>query len=309
MPREILRITPETVYGTYASGNAHTVVDLNADNAFTMRPMPKFWEIPSAGLDNRIALTGTQVSDVDGDLMILGRPSQSALIASLIADLTSGSCPDLPSCTIDHAIFIEDGSCTPKYRRYLGVKATGGFELNNAGDFGSLMMWKLKLMAASAADITGTDFPTPAYSGFTLSERPFVFADATGTVTYGGVDISPYCESLAFDVGSQLMPFRGASKYRTRVRAFGRRPTITMRMLYYTQQARIDFEANTAKSLVIVFTQGLETLTINFGATNFLRQVGDDLKLGDFHRQTIQLMNTVDPATGADFTVVYDDGV
>lgn len=305
MPREILRITPEATYGVYNTGGTHTIVDLNADDAFTMRPVPNFWEIASAGSDNLVVKTGTATTDIDGTLQMLGRPAQSALLASMIAGVTGTNCKKLPSSTIDHGIFIEDGSCTPVLRRYLGVIADGSFALTNQTN-GVLMLWNLKLMAATVADITLTDFPVPAFSAYDYAENPFQFQQATGAILYDSADISPYVESLSFASGNILTAFRGGQKYRTRIGYFGRRPTITMSMLYYSNQFRVNFEANTPKPLDITFTDAAgDTLELNFGNTNFLRQVGDNLHLGDFHRETIQLMNTLDPATGTDMSIIY----
>lgn len=306
MPREILRITPETTYGVYNAAGAHTIVDLNSDDAFTMRPVPNFWEIPSAGSDNLVVKTGTATTDIDGTLQMLGRPAQSALLASMIAGVTGTNCKKLPSSTFDHGIFIEDGSCTPVLRRYLGVIADGSFSLNISSPQSVLMLWNLKLMAATPAAITLTDFPVPAFSAYDYAENPFQLQDSTGSILYDGVDISAYVESLSFSSGNILKAFRGSQKYRTRIGYFGRRPTTTMSMLYYSNQFRVNFEANTPKPLDITFTDAAgDTLELNFGNTNFLRQVGDNLHLGDFHRETIQLMNTLDPATGTDMAITY----
>lgn len=305
MPREILRITPETTYGVYASGNPHTIVDLNADDAFTMRAAPNFWEIASAGSDNLIVKTGTATTDIDGTLQMLGRPSQSALLASMIAGITGTNCKKLPSSTIDHGIFIEDGGCTPVLRRYLGVIADGSFSLTNQTN-GVLMLWNLKLMAATVADIMLTDFPVPLFSAYDYAENPFQFQQATGAILYDSVDISPYVESLSFSSGNILTAFRGGQKYRTRIGYFGRRPTMTMGMLYYSTQFRVNFEANTPKPLNVTFTDADgNTLELEFGNTNFIRAVGDNLHLGDFHRESITFMNTLDPATGTDMSITY----
>lgn len=305
MPREILRITPEATYGTFNSGGTHTIIDLPADDAFTMRVAPNFWEIASAASDNLITTTGTATANIDGELQIYGRPSQSALLASMVAGVTGSACPTLPSFTIDHAIFIEDGSCTPKYRRYLGVMCDGGFDLTNDAQ-GVLMLWKLKLMGATPATITGSDFATPTYSAYDYAEAPFTFQNAHSTIVYKGSDISDNVESLSYAAGNILMPFRGAGQYRSKVKYCGRRPTITMGTLYYTQQQRIDYEANTAVSLAITFTDPLvDTLVLTFGNTNYLRTVTDKTKIADFHRQTIMLRNTMDPATGTDMSIVY----
>ena len=48
MAREFLRITPEATWGTYDSGGTHTIIQLDQNNAFTMRPKPVFFTIRSA---------------------------------------------------------------------------------------------------------------------------------------------------------------------------------------------------------------------------------------------------------------------
>lgn len=305
MPRQILQITRETTFGTYASGNPHTIIDLPVDNAYTMRPEPKFWDIVSMASDNNVVQTGTAETDVDGALQVYCRPAQAAVLVSMIDGVTTGNCPDLPSFTIDHGIFIEDGNCAPKMRRYLGVKADGGFDLINTGQ-GILLMLKLNLMGSTVAAITVSDFAIPTHSAYDYVETPFTMYMLDGSIEYGGADISQYVESISFAAGNILMPFRGASAFRNRVKYFGHRPTVTLKTLYWTQQQRIDYEANAAKALVLTFTDPAgDTLVLDFGNTNYLRQVGDDLKLGDFHRQTVQLKNTVDPATGTDMSITY----
>lgn len=306
MPREILQITPEATYGTYNSAGAHTIVDLNSDNAFTMRAEPNFWEIASSGSDNLVVTTGTATTDLDGTLKMYGRPSQSAMLAAMVAGVTGTNCKSLPSYTVDHGIFIEDGSCTPVLRRYLGVVGDGSFQLDNSSDQGMLMLWNLKLMGAAPAPITLTDFPVPAFSAYDYAEAPFTLQNATGSILYGGSDITADVESISYEAGNILKAFRGAAKYRTKIRYFGRRPKITLKMLYYSAQPRVDFEANTAKSLDITFTDAAgDTLEFNFGATNFIRKLDDDLHLGDFHRETVTLKNTLNPATGTDMSITY----
>jgi hypothetical protein len=303
MPRQILRVTPETTPGVFNSAGVKTLIDLPSDNAFTMRVDPKFWEIASFATDNNIIQTGTAVADIDGSLSLLCRPGNAALLASMIANAT-GACPDLPSFTFDHGIIPEDGTCSMQYRRYLGVKCDGGFSLSNSGQ-GVLMMFNLKLMALTAAAISSTDFPLPAVTSYNFAESPFTFEMVAGTALYGGVDISQYLESLSYDAGNMIMPFRGAGRYRSFLSYRGHRPKITLGLLYYSQQFRTDFEANTAKALNLTFTSGVHTLNINFGTTNLIRTVNDDLKMGDLFRLSVQLQNVVDPTTGNDMSITY----
>jgi hypothetical protein len=303
MPRQILRVTPETTAGVFNSAGTHTLIDLPSDNAFTMRVDPKFWEVASFATDNNIVQTGTATADIDGSLSLLCRPGNAALLASMIANAT-GACPELPSFTFDHGVIPEDGTCTMQYRRYLGVKCDGGFALTNSGQ-GVLMMFNLKLMALTAAAITVTDFPLPLVTAYDFIESPFTFEMINGTALYGGTDISPYLTSLSYEAGNNITAFRGASKFRTTLSYRGHRPKITMGLLYYTQQFRTDFEANTAKALSLTFTSSPHSLAINFGTTNLIRQVSDDLKLGDQFQLSVQLQNTVDPTTGLDMSIVY----
>lgn len=304
MPREILQITPEATQGVFNSAGAHTIIDLPADDSFTLRPAPNFFDIPSAASDNLITYTGSATENLSGKLQVYVRPGQAAVLAAAIAGVTGSVCKTLPTYTIDHAIFIEDGSCTPVYRRYLGCMFDGGFSLDNSAQ-GCLMMFSMDVKALSPATITGTDFPTPAFGSYDYAERPFTFEDSFGAITLGGADISQFVESLSYSAGNIITQFRGGGKFYTANHYGGRRPTITMRLLYYSAQERIDFEAITAKSLNIVFTNNVHTLTLAFGNKNYYRTVTDNTKLGDFHRQTVMLQNIMDPATGTDMTITY----
>jgi hypothetical protein len=308
VPRQILQITKELTYGVFDTTGTPTAIDLPDGNAFTMRVDPDFWKIKSAAADNLTVQTGTATSDIDGSLDLYVRPSETPLIMNMISGVT-GSCPNLPSFTIDHAIALE-GSCTYVYRRYLGVMGDGGFALTNSGQ-GVIMMMKLKLMASKIATITITDFPTPTFASYNFANtnNPWDFTQLSGHFTYGGADISANVESLSFNIGNVLVAQRGASKFRSNVFYRGRNPTITLKQIYNTNQPRIDFEANTAKPLVLTFNDsvptGGDTLVMNFGNVNYLRQVGDDLNMGSYFVQTLMLENIVDPATGTDMSITY----
>lgn len=306
MPREILQITPESTYGVYDDAGDHAIIDLPSDNAFTMRAAPNSWEIASAGSDNLIVATGTATTNCDGTLRLYGRPSQSALLASMISGITGVHCKTLPSYTIDHGIMIEDGTCSPVVRRYLGIVASGSFQLDSTSDQAMLLLWNLRLMGAKSEIITLVDFPIPPFTAYDYAEDPYTLQDAEGSILYDGVDITEYVESFSFDAANILTAFRGSARYRTRIGYFGRRPKITMKFLYYTDQIRVDFEAFTPKPIDITFTDKAgDTLEFNFGATNYIRTVEDDLKLADFHRETVTLSNTLDPATGVDMSITF----
>src|SRR3954451_2661064 len=102
MAREFLRINPESTWGTYNSGGTHTIVQLDQNNAFTMRPKPIFWSIRTSGGYNRRWQKGSAKTAVAGHLNTLVYGSQAAALGSWINP--TGSPFNLTSMTIDHVL-------------------------------------------------------------------------------------------------------------------------------------------------------------------------------------------------------------
>jgi hypothetical protein len=302
MPREILRITPEVTYNQYNSGGTPIYIDLPQSDAQTVRVTQNQWITRAASSDNLRTLLGATTYDVTGKLMCYCRPQQAAVLIGYLCALTGTNCPTLPSFTMDHAIFIENGSCTPEYTRYTGCMASGGFKLDNTPQ-GSLMMLNLDIYGASYA--TGISWTTPAYSAYDYAQAPFFFEDLASGLTIAGTGRVNF-ESFEFNSGNNIKGFRGETANVTQRRLFGRDPSVTIKNLYQSVADRTAYNASTETALEAIFTDAAgHTLTFQFGNANYFSAILDNLNIDDFHRQTITLQNLMDPATGTDFTATY----
>lgn len=305
--REFLRITQEATYGTFNASpttGQQVLISLPSDNAFTVRRTNNETYIRSQGTYGRRIKKISRTHDVGGKLMTHVRPTQAALLASLLAGLTSGNCPNLKSFSAEHGIFLEDGSCTAEITRYTGCKmADGTLTVNNTPD-GFSMMADLTIVGQDAAYITSTDLPTPAPADLTAldNETPYAFQDCVGALIIGGsrTDFT----SIQINFGNKLSPFRGETATISRLDWRSRDASITVANLYKSKQDRVDYENVTAKAVSVAFTEGGSSLTFDFGANNFFDAPQDDLKLADGHfMQTVTLQNLVDPATGSDIVI------
>ena len=119
VPRECVRITTETVPGTYNSGGTVILPRLIKDNAFTGIPEPMQYIIRTADASNRKAQTGYGQVATKCKLSTPWYFSQSATLIPLAIAVGSGPLV-LPTCTIDHMTMLEDNSNTKIYTRYLG---------------------------------------------------------------------------------------------------------------------------------------------------------------------------------------------
>jgi hypothetical protein len=309
--REFLRLTQEAVFGTFnasPSAGQQIFISLPSDNAFTVRrTMDPAW-VRSQGVSGRRIKKIARTHDVGGKLTTLVRPSQAALLATLAAGVTSGNCGNLVSFTADHGVYLEDGSCTAALFRYLGCKiADATFAVTNTGE-GVNMMADLTIIGKTTAAITGSDLATPDVDDLTAldNETPYAFQDCAGALSIGSARTD--FTSVSIHLANKLAPFRGETAAISKLDYRSRDIEVTIANLYKSKQDRTDYEAITAKTLSITFTEGAFSMAFDFGANNFFDAPQDDLKLADGHfMQTVTLQNLVDPATGLDLTITVDD--
>lgn len=301
MAREFLRWTPETTWGTYASANAHVIIQLDQDNAFTMRPAPVPWMIRSAGGFNRRVQTGSAKTAVTGGLNILCYGSQmSTLMPAIVA--TSGNV--LGSATIDHCIVMDDPSSTKVYRRYLGVMVNQASFA--AAEANQLMRLTLQLTAKQPATITATDFPEPAAADYPY-DAPYVFEHASGAFTLA--TSRPEFEEFNLTIKNILDGRFMASQYLTRLKYCGRDVDFTTRFPYITAVDRTDYEAVTAIAASITFTNGDYSMAFDFNSNDYIMKVGDDLGMNKVFLQGIDGSCFFDSTAGTpnDLTVTMTD--
>jgi hypothetical protein len=297
---EFLRITQETTFGTYNSSPTTgqvAIVQLDQANAFTMRPKPMRWSIRTASSNNRRVQTGSSKMGYQGGLQTLIYPSQAGLLLPWFCNLdaTTGQAY---SCTIDHAITMEDSGATVVYKRYLGCKVGRGVISGNADD--QLMRLRLDLIGQTQATITNTDFPTPALTDYP-TDAPYVFEHLAGGLTLNGSLPEP--KSFELTVENILDATFNSSAYVTRIKNCGRNVDFVTAAVYQRATDRTKFEGVTAITAEAVFTNGAHSLTFNMETQNFYDDINDDLPFDKVKYQELHMQAYLDGTAGNDFSL------
>ena len=318
MAREFLRITGETTWGTYdPSGGpigSPMIIQLTDSNAFTLRKMPVRWTIRSAGGYNRRVQSGSFKTSVTGalsNLVIYG--SQIAQWLAWINPYASGSAFDLRSCTIDHAIVLEDGSNTVFYTRYLGVKV-GGWQITSNADASLLRLNLTELVGKTTSTITSTDFPEPAFTDYP-SGSPFVHQLAS--TIYLGATTSP-----STPIRTEFDTFQVTGKHLLDPRFFnattiaylkycGRDMDWSISFPFKRSDDRTSLFENTGTGLgVVPVTMNVtytipasNTFTMDFKTNSLLGGVADALDYNRLFTQTITGWSQVDSTSASDFSM------
>lgn len=291
MAREFLRLKAETTWGTYNNASNPIYVQLDQNNAFTMRANPVRWgPIRTAGGYNRRVQTGSAKTSLTGNLNILVYPSQQADLAPLIVATSANV---LKSFTADHGIVMEDGSSTKVYRRYLGCMVQQASF--TSGEQNQLCRWGLQLIAKQPATITSTDLPEPAVTDYP-SDSPYVFENASGAFTFGSSRAE--FEEFNITIKNMLDPRFMASQYLTRLKYAGRDVDYSTRFPYITTTDRSNYESVTAVSASITYTSGSNSMAFQFNSKNFLAKVDDDLALDKVYLQGVDGECYFDPSAG-----------
>jgi hypothetical protein len=307
MSRELLRLTKEAAYGVYdTTPDAADVItiDIQEDNGWTVRENPEFWDIRSAASNNQIVKTGSDISNVAGDLKLYMRGSYSKFLIDLATLLSGSNCKDLGSFTADYGTFTEDGTCTAAFTRYLGCKFSSMKLSCDNTNQGQLLKGAFGVTAKKSVPITLTDFPIPAASDYD-NDKPFSLRDTDGAILLDAVARDP--ESLEISVENVLNSYRGNSRWISWLRANGRTSNVMLRGLYLSNADRVAYQGIEAKSLAITFTNDTHVMAWDFGDANLIKAIADDFKMSDFNRQALTIQNFLDGPGGTDFTVAVTE--
>jgi hypothetical protein len=281
MARQYLRWNPEVTWGTFNTAGAATapIIQLDQNNAFTMRPSPVSWSIRSASGFARRVQTGSSKTSVQGGLNMLCYGSQMVALAPAIFASSSNV---LGSFTLDHAIVMDDTAGTTVYRRYLGCMVSQASF--TSGEANQLMRMALQIIAKQPATITVTDFAEPAVSAYPW-DAPYVFEMLSGAVTIGSARVE--LEEFNITIKNQLDPRFMASNFLTRLKYCGRDVDWSVRFPYITTVDRANYEAVTAIAGSVTYTNGAHALGFNFNSNNFEVKCDDDLALDKVHLESI----------------------
>lgn len=295
MPREFLRVTPETVPGTFNAAGPHTYLDIDQPNAFTMFPKPVVVDIRTAGGNNLRAFRVGRKMAVAGTFNWLLHGSQGAMFVDWCCASSAGVAK---SYTVDYAVQMEDATGTYCYSRTLGVYIQQA-QLT-AGEANQVLRANLSLLGGSVSPITITDLPTPIPTDY-ASDPILCFEDATGGLVLGG---TTHLDIENFDLTiKNLIDVRYfVGKYPMKLKYCGRDVDWTSRMQYTTIVPRTALEAQTPVSANITFTSGSHSLSFNMNANNYYIDTKNMIDMSKVFLQEISLSSFVDPVAGEEMT-------
>jgi hypothetical protein len=294
-PRECLRITTEAVPGTYNGGGTATIIRLTKDNSFTGIPEPLRYMIRDAGSSNRLAQTGYGQVGTKCKLMTPWYFSQ-ALIPLAIA---TGSGPlVLPTVTIDHMTMMEDSGNTKIYTRYLGctVSDLSIACSNTPASIYATLDFDFDFLGVAA--ITVSDFPDQALSAYN-TDKPVLFTQAAGAFSLHGARTGFRMFNMKISNINDVI--YDESHYPQAIKWCGRNISAATDFRFKSLADRNDYQAQTAVTAQIAFTDGTNTGTFNFETASFINKVDDSLNLNSAHRQNVGWDAYLDYSAGLDF--------
>jgi hypothetical protein len=324
MAREFLMMHEESSYGTVTltSGAPTTgrfmFLRLSGANSFTPRLAPVRSDISyGAGL----AMGGLPVADswaIRGTLRTeLYYAQAQRLMRWCTTRINSGRtlpwvttdsagvmpAGDLASMSLYHGVMRQDG--TYKRRRYGGAKVLSWrLECSRQSPVAVLSM---EIQASQAygtasplpvtSDPNSTEFPFPTDAQ--LPTNPVLFSQSASGVSLNST--RTLYEGLTLAAQNAMSPKWFESRFLSSLRWLGRSATLEFRNLYRTSpDDRTTFEGLGAVDAQVAFTNGTNTLTIDFNGQNYLDDVADDLGVGTDYMQTLRLKSFYDVAVGGD---------
>lgn len=295
MAREFLRVTPETTPGTYNALGTPYIIDLDAANAYTVRPKPIRKGLRTAGASNLRAVTIAKKKELSGNLNWTIRGSALAVLADWCLP-TSGV---LKSYTVDHVIVMEDSGATKHYDRHLGMYVQQA--QFSSGESDQFFKAQLQLQGMSTAVITATDFPEPALADYP-ADAFLTFEDGSAGLTLHSetrVDI----ETFNLTIKNMLDVRFFAAATPQKIKYCGRDVDWTSRVSYKSAVPRTDFEAMTPIAASITFANGTDTVAFDMKSANYYADVTDALDVSKLYLQELKLESHLDYAAGTDFTM------
>ena len=319
-PYEFLWIVKESAYGTQktspVAGTDSHYIRLAGPNRFTMRPKPTMRKIKYGG---GYDIPGYAVSDqylIMGNLEFELCYSHFTMLAQWATNrinagqttpwTTTEPSGDMASCTVYHAITTDTG--TIRRKRYRGVKVHGGSIKCDTST--GLAMMSLSLQAQKmdantpdgSSDPDATAFPAPADTAFPTD--PLLMSHLTATINSSSLT---YLQSLNLSwTNVSDARFFGSSKFIAFDRMRGRQARAEHTVLYTASPNwRSAFEAVTSYAASYAWTNGANTATVTYNASNLVDAVDDDLTPGKLFDQKLILENQYDTSASADIASSY----
>jgi hypothetical protein len=216
---------------------------------------------------------------------------------------------DLASASIYHAKMRSDG--TFEKRAYRGCKVRSLRLECSAGSplvIASFDIIAIKpvpnddLGGADSTAISTTEFPGPTVTSWPTD--PVLFQESTGGVKIGTT--RTLFEELSFDIQNVLDPKRYESRYVQTCRMLGRNGMLST-LLHYksTPDDRSAFNGLTAQDCEVAWTNGVNTVKVDFNTAAIIDNVEDRLPLEGEYQQRVSVASFYDGAASADITFTY----
>jgi hypothetical protein len=299
-----LRFTKETTPGTFntaATSADKTFIRITGDNAFPDRSIPNIYYVRDAAASNRNVQVDFGTKTATGRFESLVYASQAKLLLPWGCNLVSaGLSFALPyTFTVDHLLQLEGATFPVLYKRYLGVTCQD--MMLKAGNQGDAQKFALSatFWYLSTADITVTDFATPALTDYP-SDLPMKFQQLAGGVTINSSAVVGF-KSYELTVKNMTKGIYDESEMPQFIGWYGRDVSFRVEPRFKSSAERAAFDGVTARSATVILTDGTNTITFDHKSQNIITSLSDSTPLGDAFYQNETISSMVDATAGTDF--------
>lgn len=320
--REFLQITKESALGvkktTPVRGTDQIAIRLEDGNSYTPRATPVTVPVMYGGGYNVEADTISDKMEVKGTLKTTLCYSQaSLLLGAALSKINSGQTApwtttepanQYASVWIDHAIWRDD---TGTYKRtaYPGCKFdAGNFAVSEDSQ---KMTVSLDVLGTkyqgntfdSSVDPTALEFPQPDDDEYPTDYVLFIHSNAA--LLIDTVAFLKY-KSLNFSWQNNHVVEYFANRFVQQQRSWGRKLKLDSDVhLVASPDFRAAFQTLAAKDVSVAFTNGTNTLTLDFQGNARIEGLDDDLPLGTNYMRRMSIGSRFDTAAGTDFSFTY----
>jgi hypothetical protein len=317
--REFARIITESVFGTPTStpvlDTDYLALRLESPGQLGVRYDPERWTLNDGKGMNLLHLTGSERGMPSGRLsMKLYREHAPVILKWIFQQITSGSVPwtqtdrtgDLASCTIQHAIVLEDSGATVERRQHFGNKVRRAtLRADNTSDLWTV---ELDIVGKTSAGLTldlstdpdATAFPEPALADF--PDNPYTFQDIT-SLKIGSTRTE--VSSVEITVENTLDPRYFLARHPSMIRYISRRITMSATLLYASAADRASYENLTAVDSELIVDDGSDSWKLDMFGSPRITTISDQINHDKAHDQVLTITSFLDNTAGTDATLSF----
>jgi hypothetical protein len=310
--REYVMWHAESAYGTAnlnagaPRAGAHHYIRLDTGDAFTGRGRRVTTTIPYGGGFNVPYLRVGKAAEVTGSLRTILHYSQASNLLGWAFTPTAG---DLTSASVYHAKMRSDGTFEKRaYRggkvQTLRLECSAGSPLLIAtfNCIFSKVVPNDDLGGTDSTAISATEFPGPTTSSW--PNDPVLFQESSTGLKIGSTRTQ--YEEFGLDLNNVLDSKRYESQWVQVCKYLGRNAMLSALLRYKaTPDDRAAFNALTAQDTEITFTNGVNSIKIDFYNAALIDDVQDQLPLEGEYHQRVSVASFFDGANSADLAFTY----